>query len=319
MIGSLFRTHRSLILIGLLGNIIGMTAELTSPLFIGFIIDAVIAKDKQEIERLVMIWLTITISSSVINGLQSFLMNYLTHKIGNNLRQDIFKNIMLKDIEFFDQNKTGKLMSTIQNDCQKIEQALSTQIALVLKSTIFCMTVLIIIFIISWRMTLFMIAVMIPLFIYAKFAGGWFRKAYKKISDASAKVSEVSQECFGNIRTVKAFGTEDYQSRVNEDKLNNLYQAEKDASIIRAVHEFMMTGVMFSTMDAIIWFSSYLYFNYGFSIGKINSFNSYLFSILINFAMLSTVITEVIGMFGTMANIAEIILYEPAIKVENGS
>jgi len=41
-------------------------------------------------------------------------------------------------------------------------------------------------------MTLFMMACMIPLFIYAKFAGGLFRTAYKKISDASAKVSEVS-------------------------------------------------------------------------------------------------------------------------------
>lgn len=80
----------------------------------------------------------------------------------------------------------------------------------------------------------------------------------------------------------------------------------------------MMTGVIFNCMNAIIWFSSYLYFNHGFSIGNINSFNSYLFSILFNFAMLSTVITEVIGMYGTMANIAEIMLYKPAISIEGG-
>jgi len=83
-----------------------------------------------------------------------------------------------------------------------------------------------------------------------------------------------------------------------------LYDAEKDASLLRAFHEFMMSGVFFCVMDAIIWMSSYLYFNHGFSVGKINTFNSYLFSVLINFAMLSTVITEVIGMFGTMASIA---------------
>lgn len=79
-----------------------------------------------------------------------------------------------------------------------------------------------------------------------------------------------------------------------------------------------MTGAMFGCMDAIIWMSSYLYFNYGFSVGKINSFNSYMFSILFNFAMLATVITEVFGMFGTMASIAEIMLYEPLIKVSGG-
>jgi len=105
---------------------------------------------------------------------------------------------------------------------------------------------------------------------------------------------------------------------VSKERLDDLYKTQYDASLLRAIHEFMMTGVMFSVMDAIIYMSSYLYFNYGFTVGKINSFNSYLFSILINFAMLSTVITEVIGMFGTMANIAEIVLYEPSIKIEGG-
>ena len=59
-------------------------------------------------------------------------------------------------------------------------------------------------------MTLFMLAVMLPLFFYAKCASKYIRAIMKNISDASAKVSELSQECFGNIRTVKAFGTEDY-------------------------------------------------------------------------------------------------------------
>ena len=83
-------------------------------------------------------------------------------------------------------------MSRLQNDCQKIEQAMSTQIALVLKSTIFCITVIIIIFVISWRMTLFMLAIMMPLMIYAKCVGTYYKKVMKLISDASAKVSEIS-------------------------------------------------------------------------------------------------------------------------------
>lgn len=163
-----------------------------------------------------------------------------------------------------------------------------------------------------------MLAIMMPLMFYAKCVGTYYKKLMKQISDASAKVAEISQECFGNIRTVKAFGTEDYQSKVNEHKLHNLFIEEKKKADFSALHEFVMTGAMFGCMDAIIWMSAYLYFNHGFSIGKINSFNSYMFSILFNFAMLSSVLTEVIGMFGTMASIAEINLYIPTIKVEGG-
>jgi len=79
-----------------------------------------------------------------------------------------------------------------------------------------------------------------------------------------------------------------------------------------------MTGVMFSAMNALIWMSSYLYFNDNFSIGKINSFNSYMFSFLINFVMMASVISNVLQLQGTMIGIATINLYDPKIKIVGG-
>jgi len=68
-------------------------------------------------------------------------------------------------------------------------------------------------------MTLFMLAMLLPITIYARCFGLWYRKLEKKISDASAATSDVAQETFGNIRTVKAFATEDYQTYVHNIKL----------------------------------------------------------------------------------------------------
>lgn len=79
-----------------------------------------------------------------------------------------------------------------------------------------------------------------------------------------------------------------------------------------------MTGVMNLSMVALIYMSSILYFNYDFSVGKINSFNSYMFSVLINIAMLSSVVTEVFGMYGTTAAIADIMLYQESILIDGG-
>ena len=63
-----------------------MTAELVSPLYVGFIIDAIVEKKMEEIDRLVIIWMSITVASSILNGLQTFLLNELTQKIGFKLR-----------------------------------------------------------------------------------------------------------------------------------------------------------------------------------------------------------------------------------------
>ena len=69
MIRELFETYKCQIIVGLLGNVIGMTAELVSPLYVGYIIDAIVAKQTDEIDRLVIIWMSITVASRIVNGL----------------------------------------------------------------------------------------------------------------------------------------------------------------------------------------------------------------------------------------------------------
>lgn len=101
--------------------------------------------------------------------------------------------------------------------------------------------------------------------------------------------------------------------------MDTLYLHERKSGLLRGQFEFWMTCVMYGCMDALIFFSSYLYFNYGFSIGKINAFQSYMFGFLMNFAGLGAVASEVIGIFGTAAGIAEIYLYEPKINIEGGA
>ena len=92
------RTYRCWILSGVLGNIVGMLGELVSPLFIGMIIDAILKKDKDEINLLIKIWIIITVSSSVVNGFVAFMLHSLTQRIGYKLRKDVYRSILLKDV-----------------------------------------------------------------------------------------------------------------------------------------------------------------------------------------------------------------------------
>lgn len=117
---------------------------------------------------------------------------------------------------------------------------------------------------------------------------------------------------------MKAFGTEDHQSAQYATKLEDIYQTQLTIGRYYGMHEFVMTGVMFGVMDALIFMSSYLYFENHFSIGKINSFNSYMFSFLINFVMMASVLSNVLSLQGTMAGIAQIYLYYPKILIDGG-
>jgi len=60
-------------------------------------------------------------------------------------------------------------------------------------------------------MTLFTVGIILPTIIIGPVYGNYIRKINKKVSDAKAACSEICQEVFSNIRTVKAFATEDYE------------------------------------------------------------------------------------------------------------
>jgi len=65
-------------------------------------------------------------------------------------------------VAFFDSRRTGDLISRLSADTAKIEGAVSTQFAMLLKATTYCAVVLAMFFYISWKMTLFTLAIMLP-------------------------------------------------------------------------------------------------------------------------------------------------------------
>ena len=65
----------------------------------------------------------------------------------------MFYFIINKDIAFFDNNKTGELLSRILNDTAVVQDGLSTNVSILLKSIIEITVILGILFIISWKLT----------------------------------------------------------------------------------------------------------------------------------------------------------------------
>ena len=80
----------------------------------------------------------------------------------------------------------------------------------------------------------------------------------------------------------------------------------------------MMSMVMFGSLDALIFFAAYLNKEGDLSVGQFASFQFYMFSFLLNFIQMANVVGDVMGLFGTMASIAEVYLYEPKMLIDTG-
>lgn len=252
------KKYKCLLVCGFTLQVFGMVGEFASPYFIGVVIDAVNQKDMDRVRELVIYWIIINSASAVFAGIQRFVFQLITEKIGYDLRQDLFEEIIKKDVAFFDQRKTGDLISRLQADTSKIESALSTQISILIKSALYSVIVIGMFFYISWEMTLFTLGIMLPGMLSGPIYGRTMKRLNKEISDHKAAASAIAEEAFSNIRTVKAFATEDLECTEYGHRNNEVFGKARQAAKAYGIFNFFIQFIMFGSLDALVYFAAYL-------------------------------------------------------------
>ena len=187
--------------------------------------------------------------------------NVVSERIAKNLRSDLFNSIIRKDVEFFDSRKSGDLckparlmliVSRLSADTTVITEGLSTNISMFLRAFLFILAAIIYLFVISWELTLLMLACFVPVIIFAGFFGRFMRNAQKLVQERKAVISSVAEEAISNIRTVKAFSTEK-EEHIKYEKGNELvFQVEYSKAVMQGVLQFMATFFVTGSMCAVI-------------------------------------------------------------------
>lgn len=140
------------------------------------------------------------------------------------------------------------------------------------KSVIYNIIVLAMFFYLSWEMTLFTLGLMLPTMIFGPVYGKFMKRIQKEISDGKAAASNVAEEAFSNIRTVKAFATEERECISYEKCNDTIFEKAKQAAYAYGIFQCVMQFVMFGSLDALIYFAAYLNGNDRLSIGSFTAF-----------------------------------------------
>ncbi len=108
---------------------------------------------------------------------------YWLHTIGQNalvsLRQTLYEHILRQDLEFFNKTPVGKIVSRITNDVEALTELLSTSIVMVVSNMLTLFGIVVVMFLLNWRLALIGLAV-IPFMAWASF---YFRGGVRKASD----------------------------------------------------------------------------------------------------------------------------------------
>jgi ATP-binding cassette, subfamily B, bacterial MsbA len=196
-----------------------------------------------------------------LNGLsrygEEYLMNYVGESIIRELRDKLYERIQDLPIAFFQEEKTGTLMSRITNDVHIIKTMVSTAVTSSLRDIFTILGLTFVIFYRDWKLAL--IATVILPFAYFPIVelGRRTRRVSKGYQEAMAEMTSFLHETFAGNKIVKAFGTETFERDRFFKKTRRLFKLEMKTIKYRALTSPVMEILGGIGAALVIWYGGY--------------------------------------------------------------
>lgn len=162
----------------------------------------------------------------LVKGLFDYCANYLVNYVGisavTDLRQDVFDRVVHQDAHFFEGNSTARVMSSIMNDLEKIQVALSHILADLLRQSFAAAFLLAVILQTDWKLAVFSLTVLPFVLVPTARLGKRLRRTTRSAQDNAAELNQVIQETLSGHQVVKTFGAEEVESNRFRDRADRL-------------------------------------------------------------------------------------------------
>jgi ATP-binding cassette, subfamily B, bacterial MsbA len=202
----------------------------------------------------------ITLLKGIAEFLATYLVNFVGHSAVRDLRNLLYSRIIQQSIGFFTQNSTGRLMSSITSDTEKIQTAVSQVAADFLKQTFTLVGLMAVVFYVDWQLALTSM-LLIPFVVFpAARLGRRIRISSRSSQDKMAELNTVLQETFSGIRIVKGFVMEAFEvdkfraatQRLLRDNLRWVRAQALTSPLMEFLGAVTIAGLLLYARNAII-------------------------------------------------------------------
>ena len=181
----------------------------------------------------------------VLRGIFSYLNVYylawVSLRVLRDIRTQLFAHLMSQSLDFFNREKTGKLMSRVMSDTRVTQNALTSISGDIIKDPIAVMMQIGVLVAIDWKFSLTTLVLfplcIIPVVVF----GRKVRSAGKAEEKESAQMSIILQETFAGVRVIKSFARESYQTeqfaRSSDTQCQNSLRVRRSSDIVQPLIE----------------------------------------------------------------------------------
>lgn len=210
--------------VGIFLIILTSLTDLTIPLLIKPLVDDVFKNgDLEQLRNIVIFSVVSVIISSGSSFLLTLLLSVEAQHLISILRAQVQKHLLRLPLKFFDNNKTGALVSRIMNDVEGVRNLVGTGLVQLVGGSLKAAVVLGILIWMSWQLTLYIILPVLVFGFISMKAFAYIRPVFRERSVINAEVNGRLTETLGGIRVIKGFNAEAAEIKVFEKGVHKLF------------------------------------------------------------------------------------------------
>lgn len=157
--------------------------------------------------------LVMTIRSLCSYG-NAYYMAWVSNKVVNDIRNQLFTKVMGHSMDFFNRMKSGYLMSRIQNDARNMQQALASVSSDVFKQPTTIIGAVIVLLLMDWKFTVVSLILFPSCILPIRYFGKRARAAVQREQKGGVLMTVTMHESFSGIRVIKSFAREQQQEKL---------------------------------------------------------------------------------------------------------
>ncbi|HZF23115.1 MAG TPA: ABC transporter transmembrane domain-containing protein [Burkholderiales bacterium] len=269
--------------------------------------------DPQALNQALFFLLGVIVVMSVATWVRFYLISWLGERVIADIRRAVFSRLLSLSPGWFEQARTGDVISRLTTDTALLEQVVGTSVSMALRNGLLGLGALAMLMLTSWKLTalvLLMVPVVIgPIVVFGRQVRKLARASQDRVADLGSYVGEALHE----VRTVQAYGHEDEDRRLFGSRAEAAFDTARSrirvrASLISAVIVLVFTGI-----GVILWIGGHDVLTGSITPGELSAFVFYAAMVASAAGALSEVIGDLQRGAGAAERLIEILDTRPEI------
>ena len=215
------------------------------------------------------------IISSALSYVLASIMVHLARNVVYSLRKDVYERLMGLPVSFYDSHQAGDIISVLSYDIDTVSASLSNDLVQMLGSVITVAGSFFMMLSISPRLILVFLVTIPASILFTRYRSKKVRPLYRKRSEELGRLNGFAEEMTGGLRTIKAYGREEYFRGFFEGYNINACRANYEADAFASSTGPTVNFINNVSLALVSFFGAMLYMGGSISLGNVSSFVLY--------------------------------------------